>query len=89
MTFDIGIRESWEDAIRSVEKAGGKPYPIPAGASVHKYGALGYVGFAEEVARQEDDLVRKGAFPEGFGILYVHLGGARAINGYSYYYKDG
>ena len=54
--FDIGIRKSWEDAIRSVEEAGGKPYPIPAGASVHKFGALGYVGFAEGVAAQEKDL---------------------------------
>ena len=27
-----------------------------AGASVHKYGGLGYVGFAEEVARQEAEL---------------------------------
>lgn len=206
--FDIGIRESWEDAIQSVKDAGGKPYPIPAGASVHKYGALGYVGFAEEVARQEDelgfafdyiivcvvtgstqagmiigfaaqdradrvigidasatpdrtraqvrqivdntaellglgrsvrddeivinpdyaypaygvpsnetnaairlaarteamitdpvyegksmqgmiDLVRRGSFPDGSRILYVHLGGTPAINGYSYYYKDG
>src|SRR5258705_13183141 len=42
--FDIGIRKSWEDAIQSVKDAGGKPYPIPAGASVHKYGGLGYVG---------------------------------------------
>ena len=24
--FDIGIRESWEDAIQSVKDAGGKPY---------------------------------------------------------------
>ena len=48
--FDIGIRKSWEDAIQSVKDAGGKPYGIPAGASVHKYGGLGYVGFAEEVA---------------------------------------
>src|SRR5262249_22492875 len=47
--FDIGIRKSWEDAIQSVKDAGGNPYPIPAGASVHKYGGLGYVGFAEEV----------------------------------------
>ena len=39
--FDIGIRQSWEDAIREVEEEGGKPYPIPAGASVHKYGGLG------------------------------------------------
>ena len=61
--FDIGIRQSWQDAIQSVEAAGGKPYPIPAGASVHKYGALGYIGFAEEVARQEADL--------GFTFDYV------------------
>lgn len=206
--FDIGIRQSWEAAIQSVIDAGGKPYPIPAGASVHKYGALGYVGFAEEVQAQEAelgfrfdyivvcvvtgstqggmivgfaaqdraesvigidasgtleqtrdqvrsivdntaslvglgravrdseivinpdyaypaygvpseetnaairlaarteamitdpvyegksmqgmiDLVRKGFFPEGSRVLYVHLGGTPAINGYSYYYKDG
>ncbi|MBU6395485.1 MAG: 1-aminocyclopropane-1-carboxylate deaminase [Sphingomonadales bacterium] len=206
--FDIGIRASWEDAIESVKAAGGKPYPIPAGASVHKFGALGYVGFAEEVAAQEAelgfrfdyivvcvvtgstqggmivgfaaqdrahtvigidasgtllqtraqvrsivdntadlvglgrkvredeivinpdyaypaygvpsdetneairlaarteamitdpvyegksmqgmiDLTRKGFFPDGSRVLYAHLGGAPAINGYSYYYKDG
>ncbi|QIG51204.1 1-aminocyclopropane-1-carboxylate deaminase [Nordella sp. HKS 07] len=205
--FDIGIRKSWEDAIRSVKDSGGKPYPIPAGASVHKFGGLGYIGFAEEVARQEAelgiafdyiivcvvtgstlagtivgfaaqnraqrvvgidasgtpeqtraqvrqivdntaalvglgrairddeiiinpdyaypaygvpseetnaairlaarmeamitdpvyegksmqgmiDLARKGYFPEGSRVLYAHLGGAPAINGYSYYYKD-
>jgi len=51
--FDIGIRKSWEDALREVEEAGGRPYAIPAGASVHKYGGLGYVGFAEEVRAQE------------------------------------
>jgi 1-aminocyclopropane-1-carboxylate deaminase len=51
--FDIGIRKSWEDAIQSVKDAGGKPYGIPAGASVHKFGGLGYVGFAEEVRVQE------------------------------------
>ncbi len=206
--FDIGIRESWEAAIRSVEEEGGRPYAIPAGASVHKYGALGYVGFAEEVARQEEelgfrfdyivvcvvtgstqagmvvgfaaqdraqtvigidasgtieqtraqvrsivdntaelvslgravreeeivinpdyaypaygvpseetneairlaarteammtdpvyegksmqgliDLAKKGFFPKGSRVLYAHLGGAPALNGYSYYYKDG
>jgi 1-aminocyclopropane-1-carboxylate deaminase len=47
--FDIGIRRSWEDALKDVEAQGGRPYAIPAGASVHKYGGLGYVGFAEEV----------------------------------------
>src|SRR5882724_11547977 len=43
--FAIGIRESWEQAIADVKAKGGKPYAIPAGASVHKYGGLGYVGF--------------------------------------------
>ncbi len=206
--FDIGIRESWEEAMQSVRDAGGVPYGIPAGASVHKYGGLGYVGFAEEVREQEAvlgfafdyiivcvvtgstqggmivgfaaqeradrvigidasgtleqtraqvraivdqtaglvelgrdvrddeivinpdyaypaygvpseetnaairlaartealitdpvyegksmqgmiDLVRKGAFPAGSRVLFAHLGGAPALNGYSYYYKDG
>jgi 1-aminocyclopropane-1-carboxylate deaminase len=54
--FDIGIRESWEGAIEDVKRKGGKPYPIPAGASVHKFGGLGFVGFAEEVRAQEAEL---------------------------------
>lgn len=54
--FDIGIRESWERALDDVKDRGGVPYPIPAGASVHKFGGLGFVGFAEEVRRQEADL---------------------------------
>jgi len=206
--FDIGIRESWKDAMQSVRDAGGIPYGIPAGASVHKYGGLGYAAFAGEVARQEEDLglkfdyvivcvvtgstqagmvvgfkeqgradrvigidasgtaeqtraqvteiarntaelvglgreiadsdvhinpdyaypaygvpseetnaairlaarteamitdpvyegksmqgmvdlARKGFFPKGSRVLYAHLGGAPALNGYSYYYKDG
>src|ERR1700709_267865 len=45
--FDIGIRQSWEQAIAEVKAAGGKPYAIPAGASVHKYGGAGAVGSAE------------------------------------------
>jgi 1-aminocyclopropane-1-carboxylate deaminase len=51
--FDIGIRESWTAALDDVRAKGGKPYAIPAGASVHKFGGLGYVGFAEEVRTQE------------------------------------
>jgi 1-aminocyclopropane-1-carboxylate deaminase len=54
--FDIGIRESWERALADVKAKGGKPYAIPAGASVHKFGGLGFVGFAEEVRAQEADL---------------------------------
>ena len=61
--FDIGIRRSWEQAIEEVKAAGGKPYAIPAGASVHKFGGLGYVGFAEEVRAQEKQL--------GFGFDYM------------------
>ena len=206
--FDIGIRQSWEDAMQSVRDRGGVPYGIPAGASVHKFGGLGYVGFAEEVHAQEQelgfrfdyvivcvvtgstqagmivgfaaegradrvigidasgtleqtraqvrqivdntaelvelgrpvrddeivinpdyaypaygvpsdatneairlaaraealitdpvyegksmqgliDLTRKGFFPPGSRVLFAHLGGAPALNGYSYYYKDG
>ncbi|MHA7777560.1 1-aminocyclopropane-1-carboxylate deaminase [Roseibium sp. M-1] len=206
--FDIGIRQSWEDALQSVRDAGGVPYGIPAGASVHKFGGLGYVRFAEEVRQQEADmgvtfdyivvcvvtgstqagmivgfadqnradrvigidasgtpeqtrqqvrqivdntadlvvlgrsvrndeiviktdyaypaygvpseetneairlaakteamitdpvyegksmqgmidLIQKGEIPTGSKVLYAHLGGAPAINGYSYYYKDG
>ena len=54
--FDIGIRDSWKRALAEVEAEGGKPYAIPAGASVHKFGGLGYVGFAEEVRAQEKEM---------------------------------
>ena len=54
--FDIGIRKNWENALKEVTEKGGKPYPIPAGASVHKYGGLGFVGFAEEVRAQEAEM---------------------------------
>jgi 1-aminocyclopropane-1-carboxylate deaminase len=54
--FDIGIRESWTSALEEVRARGGKPYAIPAGASVHKFGGLGYVGFAEEVRAQEAEM---------------------------------
>jgi 1-aminocyclopropane-1-carboxylate deaminase len=54
--FDIGIRRSWEEALADVESAGGKPYAIPAGASEHKYGGLGFVNWAYEVERQEREL---------------------------------
>jgi 1-aminocyclopropane-1-carboxylate deaminase len=54
--FDIGIRPSWEQAMEDVKKAGGKPFPIPAGCSEHPLGGLGFVGFAEEVRQQEAEL---------------------------------
>jgi 1-aminocyclopropane-1-carboxylate deaminase len=51
--FGIGFKESWEQALADVEAAGGKPYPIPAGASDHELGGLGFARWAEEVAEQE------------------------------------
>lgn len=52
--FGIEFKRSWEQALEDVRGAGGKPYAIPAGASDHRLGGLGYVGFAEEVRQQED-----------------------------------
>ena len=54
--FDIGIRPSWEQALADVEARGGKPYAIPAGASDHPLGGLGFARWAEEVAEQEREL---------------------------------
>ena len=51
--FDIGIRDSWEEALREVEESGGTPYGIPAGASEHPLGGLGFASWAYEVAEQE------------------------------------
>jgi 1-aminocyclopropane-1-carboxylate deaminase len=54
--FGIEFKESWEQALDDVRRAGGKPYAIPAGASDHRLGGLGFVGFAEEVRAQEAGL---------------------------------
>lgn len=54
--FDIGIRDSWKQALQEVEEAGGVPYPIPAGASEHHLGGLGFANWAFELAEQEKEL---------------------------------
>jgi 1-aminocyclopropane-1-carboxylate deaminase len=54
--FGIGFKESWEATLREIEESGGKPYAIPAGASDHPLGGLGFAGWAAEVAAQERDL---------------------------------
>ena len=54
--FDIGIRSSWESALQEVEAAGGRPYGIPAGASEHPLGGLGFANWAYEVVEQEKQL---------------------------------
>ncbi|HSK61067.1 MAG TPA: 1-aminocyclopropane-1-carboxylate deaminase [Actinomycetospora sp.] len=54
--FDIGIRDSWERALEEVRAAGGTPYGIPAGASEHHLGGLGFADWAREVEQQEAEL---------------------------------
>jgi len=54
--FDIGFRPSWEQALADVVARGGTPYAIPAGASDHPLGGLGFARWAEEVAEQEREL---------------------------------
>jgi len=54
--FGIGFKESWEQALADVEAGGGKPYAIPAGASDHELGGLGFARWAQELAEQEREL---------------------------------
>jgi 1-aminocyclopropane-1-carboxylate deaminase len=56
--FDIAFRPSWQEALDSVVAAGGTPYAIPAGASDHALGGLGFARWAREVAEQEAQLGR-------------------------------
>jgi len=54
--FDIGVRGSWQRALESVRERGGVPYAIPAGASDHPLGGLGFANWAREVEAQEQEL---------------------------------
>jgi 1-aminocyclopropane-1-carboxylate deaminase len=54
--FGIEFKESWEAALAELEAAGARPYPIPAGASDHELGGLGFARWAVEVAEQEREL---------------------------------
>ncbi|ODQ46893.1 hypothetical protein PICMEDRAFT_16701 [Pichia membranifaciens NRRL Y-2026] len=54
--FDIGMRKSFEEALQELTSQGFKPYPVPAGCSEHKYGGLGFVGFADELIKQEKEM---------------------------------
>jgi len=54
--FGIGVKSSWEQALDEVRAAGRTPYPIPAGASDHRLGGLGFANWADEVQRQEAEL---------------------------------
>jgi 1-aminocyclopropane-1-carboxylate deaminase len=54
--FDIGFRDSWNQALDDVRARGGTPYGIPAGASDHPLGGLGFANWAYEVQQQEREL---------------------------------
>jgi 1-aminocyclopropane-1-carboxylate deaminase len=54
--FDIGFRDSWQQALDDVRDRGGVPYAIPAGASDHRLGGLGFANWAYEVQAQEAEL---------------------------------
>jgi 1-aminocyclopropane-1-carboxylate deaminase len=54
--FGVGIKDSWTAAVEDVRAAGGTPYAIPAGASDHPLGGLGFADWAREVAAQEREL---------------------------------
>lgn len=54
--FGIGFKESWENALDQIRASGGVPYAIPAGASDHRLGGLGFANWAYEVQQQEQEL---------------------------------
>lgn len=54
--FGIGFKSSWERALDDVRERGGTPYAIPAGASDHRLGGLGFANWAAEVEAQEREL---------------------------------
>lgn len=54
--FGIEFKDSWQQAIEEVKCNGGSPYAIPAGASDHKLGGLGFANWAYEVKQQEEQL---------------------------------
>ncbi len=51
--FGIGVKASWEQALEEVRGHGGVPCAIPAGASDHRLGGLGFANWADEVQEQE------------------------------------
>ncbi|MEV5751334.1 1-aminocyclopropane-1-carboxylate deaminase [Actinoallomurus sp. NPDC052308] len=54
--FGIEFKASWEQALEDVRARGGRPYAIPAGASDHRLGGLGFANWAREVEEQEREL---------------------------------
>src|SRR5437899_146365 len=86
--FGIGFKASWEEALGDVKAAGGKPYPIPAGASDHRLGARLERMMSDPVDEGKSlgarmDMITNGEIERGSKVLYAHLGGQPALNAYS------
>jgi 1-aminocyclopropane-1-carboxylate deaminase len=89
--FGIEFKASWEAALAELEAAGATPYPIPAGASDHELGGLGFARWAVEVAEQERELgvvfdtiivcSVTGSTQAGMIAGFAALGGERRIVG--------
>ena len=81
--FDIGFRDSWQQAIVDVEAAGGTPYAIPAGACDHRL--LGGLGFATGRGRSRSRSVQLGVFFDTILVCTVtgstHAGHDRGVRG--------
>lgn len=54
--YSTSEKKSWEKVMDDVKAKGGKPYAIPAGASNHPLGGLGFANFADEVVKQEQEM---------------------------------
>jgi 1-aminocyclopropane-1-carboxylate deaminase len=54
--YSTAVKETWEAALEEVRRDGGTPYAVPAGASDHPLGGLGYANFADELAAQEAEM---------------------------------
>lgn len=54
--YSASKKQTWHDLIEKLKSEGRKPYPIPAGASDHPLGGLGYADFADEVVKQEEEM---------------------------------
>lgn len=54
--YSTSKKATWQKTIEDVRKQGLRPYAIPAGASDHPLGGLGYANFADELLIQEEKL---------------------------------
>ncbi|MFI5593279.1 1-aminocyclopropane-1-carboxylate deaminase [Amycolatopsis sp. NPDC051758] len=54
--FSIGFKKAWEETVAELEAGEGKPYAIPAGASDHPLGGLGFANWILELEAQEKEL---------------------------------